>query len=194
MTSVEYEVFDDPYCYPGTLCLKNRIGLTEHELLEAFEVEMTTLRAEESLPDGRFTPSHYRKIHRHLFQDVYTWAGRYRTIRIGKGGNWFCYPEYIKPQMDRLFRRLQSQSFRNGATGADFVSAAAEFLAELNAIHPFRDGNGRTQLTFMHLLSLRVGLPMSFENIDRDSFLVAMIASFAGNFGPLTAELSRLRV
>ncbi len=194
MTSVDYDAFADPYCYPGTHCLKNRIGLTEPKLLEAFEVEMTTLRAEEPFQAGRFTPSHYRNIHRHLFQDVHTWAGQYRTIRIGKGANWFCYPEYIKAGMDRLFRRLQSPVFRGRTTDADFLPAAAGFLAELNAIHPFRDGNGRTQLTFMHLLSIRAGLPMPFENIDRVSFVGAMIASFSGNLDPLIAELARLRV
>ena len=51
---------------------------------------MSTLRAEEPLPPGKFTPAHYRRVHRHLFQDAYRWAGRYRTVRTGKGGNWFC--------------------------------------------------------------------------------------------------------
>ena len=88
-----YEAFDDPYCYRGTEVLKIRIGIRDSKLLEAFELEMSALRAEEPLPEGRFGPAHYCAVHRHLFQDVYHWAGRYRTVRIGKAGNWFCYPD-----------------------------------------------------------------------------------------------------
>jgi len=75
MTDVGYDAFDDPYCYKGTGTLRNKAGLRDAEALEAFELEMTSLRAEEPLPDGRFGPAHYRAVHRHLFQDVYAWAG-----------------------------------------------------------------------------------------------------------------------
>src|SRR6266403_4270572 len=63
--------------------------------LEAFEIEMTTLRANEPLPDGGYNARHYCRVHHHLFQDVYTWAGKYRTVRTSKGGNPFCFPKYI---------------------------------------------------------------------------------------------------
>jgi fido (protein-threonine AMPylation protein) len=54
MTDVGYDAFDDPYCYPGTDVLRNKAGLRDAEALEAFELEMTTLRSEEPLPNGRF--------------------------------------------------------------------------------------------------------------------------------------------
>lgn len=95
MTFGGYDAFEDPYSYRGLNCLKNRLGLRDPALLEAFELEMSTLRAEEPLAPGRFGPAHYRSVHRHLFQDVYSWAGRYRTVRTAKDGNWFCFPEYI---------------------------------------------------------------------------------------------------
>jgi hypothetical protein len=88
-----YDAIDDPYCYRGIDCLKNKLGLRDPVRLEAFELEMSSLRAQEPLPAGRFGPSYYRRVHWHLFQDVYRWAGRYRTIATAKGGNWFCYPE-----------------------------------------------------------------------------------------------------
>ena len=110
-----YEVFDDPYCYPDTFVLKNKAGIKDAASLEAFELEMSTLRAEESLPDGNFSPAHYRKVHRHLFQDVYSWAGRSRTVRTSKGGNPFCYPEYIDSAMNQLFKNLASGPFTGGA-------------------------------------------------------------------------------
>ena len=189
MTFGGYDAFDDPYSYRGLNCLKNRLGLRNSALLEAFELEMSALRAQEPLPDGRFGPTHYRRIHGHLFQDVYRWAGRYRTVRTAKGGNWFCFPEHIEREMNRLFRRLACPPFLSGATAQDFVSAAADFLAELNAIHPFREGNGRAQLAFLHLVALRADHPLRLARVRRDTFLPAMIKSFDGQLEALTAEL-----
>jgi hypothetical protein len=114
MSGHGYAVFDDPYCYSGTFVLKNRADLRDQRRLEAFELEMSSLRAEEPLPKGRFGPAHYRAVHHHLFGDVYTWAGRYRTVRTAKGGNVFCYPEHIEAQMDALFARLRAAPFRGG--------------------------------------------------------------------------------
>jgi cell filamentation protein len=192
VTFEKYDVFDDPYCYRGTDCLKNRLGLRDSALLQAFEVEMTTLRADEPLPDGRFGPAHYRRIHWHLFRDVYRWAGRYRTVRTAKDGNWFCYPEHIDGQMKQLFRRTVKKSFKPGAGRAKFISAATEFLAELNAIHPFREGNGRVQLAFLHLLGLRAGHPLHLERVRPETFMPAMVKSFHGDLMALTAELEAL--
>ena len=185
-----YDPFDDPYAYKGTTTLKNKLGLRDPELLAAFELEMTTLRASEALPRGRYGARHYRRVHHHLFQDVYSWAGRYRTIRTSKGGNPFCYPEYIEREMNRLFatvgRLLAAED------DEQFVREAAQFLAELNAIHPFREGNGRAQLSFMSMIGERAGFPLNFAAVQRASFLPAMIASHAGQLDPLIAELRAL--
>lgn len=188
-----YEAFDDPYCYKGTFVLKNKLGTRDAETLEAFELEMSSLRADEPLPDGRFGPAHYRAIHRHLFQDVYTWAGKYRTVRTGKAGNWFCYPDYIGREMDRLFARLTADDLLKGRTSVAFIDGAAHFLADLNAIHPFRDGNGRAQLAFMHLLGIEAGHHLDFARLQPEPFMQAMIQSFAGNVGPLVEQLNGLR-
>jgi len=188
-----YDGFDDPYSYRGLDCLKNRLGIRDSATLQAFELEMSTLRAEEPLPLGKFGPTHYRRVHHHLFQDVYNWAGRYRTVRTAKGGNVFCYPENIDSQMKQLFAKLGGASFLPGAAEDGFVAAAANFLADLNAVHPFREGNGRSQLAFLHLLSLRVAHPLELERVSRETFLPAMIESFSGNIAPLVAELNALR-
>lgn len=188
----DYDVIDDPYCYKGTFVLKNKANIRDADRLEAFELEMSNLRAQGPLPLGKFTPPHYCKIHHHLFRDVYTWAGKPRTVRTSKGGNAFCYPEYIDPEMKKLFARLRTEDFLPGAERVAFVTAAADFLAELNAIHPFREGNGRSQLAFVHLLGLRAGHPFDLQRIVRQTFLPAMIASFSGTIEPLVAELQKL--
>ena len=191
---VAYDVFDDPYCYKGTSVLKNKARLRDAAELESFELEMTTLRSEEPLPLGNFDPAHYRKIHKHIFQDVYSWAGKDRTVRTAKGGNWFCYPENIKAAMDELFKGLEEPAFQPGAPATDFINSAAAFLGELNAIHPFREGNGRTQLAFLYLLGLRAGHPLNLNRIDRATFMPVMIESFSGSSTPLAAELAKLLV
>lgn len=192
MTSEGYDAFDDPYAYPGTTVLKNILDLRDLDTLEDFEVEISTLRAEEALPEGAFDAAHYCAVHRHLFQDVYAWAGQYRTVRTSKGGNLFCYPENIHAQMDELFRGLHGgQHFADRDT-EDFIKEITRFLGELNAIHPFREGNGRSQLAFVGLIGATYGHPFDFERIDRTTFLPAMIASYFGKPALLTAELTKL--
>jgi cell filamentation protein len=66
-----YDVFEDPYCYEGTDVLKNKAGLRDQALLDDFELEMMNLRAQETLPEGAYDPSHYCAVHHHLIQDVY---------------------------------------------------------------------------------------------------------------------------
>lgn len=192
MVGDPYEVSDDPACYPGTSILRNVPDLMTAEELETFEVEMVALRAEEGPPAGDLSPAHYREIHRHLFQDVYGWAGNYRTIRTGKGGNWFAYPEYIESEMEKLFQRLGAEAFKSGSNQEDFIPALADFIGDLNAIHPFREGNGRTQLILVRLLGQTTGHLFRLEAIEADEYLSAMIASFHGKIDALIDELERM--
>lgn len=192
MTPEGYDAFDDPYAYPGKTVLKNILDLRDSDTLEAFEVEISTLRAEEPLPEGYFDAAHYCAVHHHLFQDVYDWAGQYRTVRTSKGGNPFCYPENIRSQMDELFRGHRGGEHFADRTREDFIKEITRFLGELNAIHPFREGNGRSQLAFVGLIGVTYGHLFDFERIDRTTFLPAMIASYFGKRAPLATELTKL--
>ncbi len=187
-----YDAVSDPYCYDGTTVLRNIPGIQDRAALEAFEAVSTTQRADEPLPPGRLSVRHYRAIHHHLFQDVYPWAGRFRTVRIGKDGSAFCYPENIIPEMATLFADLvRRRHFRDLPADA-FAPAAAHFLATLNAIHPFREGNGRAQTTFLLLLADRAGHRMDLEKLIPGAFLGAMIESFSGNEAVLAEEIARM--
>jgi cell filamentation protein len=150
VTSSRYELDEipDPYSYRASVCLKNRLGLRDAAKLQAFEVEMSTLRALEPLPMGRFGPTHYCRVHRHLFQDVYRWAGRYRSISTSKWGNLFCRPQFINSQMKKLFTSLKSPPFLAGSTVDTFNSAAAEFLDSATDLSHFvfRVGGSRPGL------------------------------------------------
>jgi cell filamentation protein len=187
-----YEAIADPDCYKGTTVLKNRQRLRDQAALDRFETAIVFQRANEPLPDGVLGVRHYCAIHRHLFQDVCRWAGRFRTVRLIKDDSVFCYPENIRGEMRRLFASLRAQTYLRGLPTEDFVARATRFLAELNAIHPFREGNGRSQMTFMALLGHRAGHPLSLARLAPGRFLAAMVRSFKGDEGPLVAQLTGL--
>lgn len=84
-----YDAVADDYCYPGTTVLKNKLDLTDADELDAFEAEVSDARADEELPAGDLDFAHFKAVHGHLFQDVYDWAGKIRTVRMSKGGNPF---------------------------------------------------------------------------------------------------------
>lgn len=188
-----YDVLVDPLCYPGTGVLRNKADLTDQHELDQFEQLMFLTRSEEPLPEGALDYAHYRAIHHHFFQDVYSWAGQPRQIRTSKGGLWFCYPEYIDIEMKRIFRELSEDNYLAATTSLqDFALRAAHYVAEINAVHPFREGNGRCQLTLLDILMQVAGLEMVEDNIDEDEFMQAMIASFAGDEGPLVDAIIKM--
>jgi cell filamentation protein len=97
----------------------------------------------------------------------------------------FCYPGHIESEAKKLFgRRAQDILLRELSTN-EFAEKSAQFLADLNAIHAFREGNGRTQLSFFLLLTDQAGHSIELEKIDPGAFLDAMIASFKGDEEPL---------
>lgn len=186
-----YEAADDVYCYPGTAILKNRLDIRNQEELEEFEKRIVAQRSDEPVT-GRLDVHHYKSIHRHLFQDVYDWAGECRSVRLSKDKSMFCYPENISREMDRVFRELKSGNFLRGRSDENFAAGAAHFLAELNAIHPFREGNGRTQNYFLAVVGNQADHPLDLAALNPDEFLSAMIRSFNGNEHPLAQQILRL--
>lgn len=185
-----YNATEDPLCYPGSQVLINKADLRNQDDLDQFEQLMFLSRSEEPLPEGNLDYGHYKRIHHHFFQDVYDWAGHPREIRTGKGGNWFCYPEYIDPEMQKLFAQLAAEDhLRNFPDPDEFANRAAHFIAEINAVHPFREGNGRCQLTLLDLLLSVSGFEMHEDQIDPDIFMQAMIASFHGDNTPLARAI-----
>lgn len=187
---LRYNATDDPDCYPGTQVLKNKAGLTDQEALDQFEQLMFLSRAEEDLPEGVIDYAHYCALHRHFFQDVYDWAGTIRTIRTGKGDNWFCYPEYIDGSMNRLFATLAREShLAQSGDLQTLAERAAYYVAEINAIHPFREGNGRCQMVFLNILLSENDMELDENRIDANRFMQAMIESFHGDNSALTVEI-----
>ena len=180
-----YDAESDPSCYENSDVLINIPGLRVQSELEKFENIAVAQRSRERLPFGKLSGVDYFALHKHLFKDVYRWAGQIRTIRIGKQGNWFCYPEHIQAEIKAIFDWLETENNLRDLDADDFSEKAAHFIAELNAIHPFREGNGRTQNIFLGILADQGGHPLDFELLDSGKFLQAMIESFVGSEEPL---------
>jgi len=187
-----YDAVIDSYCYEGTTVLKNIPDIRNQAALDAFEAVMSAQRSDEPLPSGELDAVHYCAMHRHLFQDVYEWAGAFRTVRISKGGSAFCYPEYIEQEMQKLFDDLKQQNYFLGLSSDKFAEHVAHFLATLNAIHPFREGNGRAQTSFLLLLADRAGHPLNLDKLAPEQFMDAMIASFEKDEELLVEEIKKL--
>ena len=188
----DYDAVDDTYCYPGTTVLRNRLDIRAQDKLDEYVALITFQRAAEPFPEGRLDYDHCLAIHHHLFQDVFDWAGKLRTVRISKQGNPFCYPENIDREMRRVFAELSQANHLRDLDAETFARKAAHVLAELNAIHPFREGNGRTQNTFLTFLAEHAGYPLDLERLNRPEMMRVMIASFGGDEEPLTRLVRQL--
>lgn len=107
---------------------------------------------------GAFDTKHLQAIHWHIFQDVYSWAGEVRTVNISKSGDFFGLNQYIVSTLDKTFADLQRERYLGRLSLLTaFCNRAAHYFGEINAIHPFREGNGRTQREFIRQLALRNG-------------------------------------
>jgi cell filamentation protein len=189
MTDHGYDAIKDPYCYDGSRVLRNKLNIREQDKLDAAERQLTRLRFEEPLPSGTLDVMHYCAINHHLFQDTFAWAGKFRTVRISKGASVFCYPEFISNEMQSLFTDFETGILKERLGRQAFANRAANFLASLNAIHPFREGNGRTQLVFLAVLSEHMGHPLNMKMFNPERLLASMITSFQGDVVSLASEI-----
>ncbi|HVY92489.1 MAG TPA: Fic family protein [Bryobacteraceae bacterium] len=122
---------------------------------------------------GLFDAPHLQAIHRYIFQDVFDWAGEFRTVNISKSGDSFAFHEFVRPSLHKTFDDLRSEHHLRGAAPARFANRAAHYLGEINAIHPFREGNGRAQREFIRQLALRNGLIIDWKQISQDQMIEA---------------------
>ncbi len=167
----------DPYVYPGTNVLRNLRDIRDPARLAKFEMDMTTRRPGELTREprtGRFDAHHIQTIHRHIFQDVYPWAGEVRRVNISRPGQFrFAFPEQIIPSLTKLSDDLAKERHLGNISLPKFCNRAAHYMGELNAIHPFRDGNGRTQREFIRQLAARNGYSLDWSRVSRDQIAEA---------------------
>ena len=172
----------DPDVYPGTNVLKNLGDLRDLESLAKFEASATSWRIEELRhvqKSGKFDIPHLESIHGYIFRDVYEWAGEFRTVNIARPGQfYFAYCQQIVPALSGLLEALRKEQCLMGLGLEPFCKRAGNYLGELNAIHPFRDGNGRTQREFIRQLGRHNGFALQWSHVTRDQMVEASKRSF----------------
>ena len=181
------ELGDSLYCYSGTNILKNKLNIRDEQVLEQAELELSGLSS--SLIEYAEPPYdlHYlQSIHAQLFGDLYEWAGQLRQIDISKGDTRFCTFSRIEIEINKLLNPLQQQNYFQGLELQQFISKLADLYCELNVIHPFREGNGRTQRIFFEHLIAYCGYGIDWSKINsKEQWVQANIEGFYGNLQPL---------
>lgn len=191
-----FEFRQSIYCYPGTNVLINNLAILDQRELMAAERRISGARGLQLLEDpieGKFDFAHLQAIHKHLFQDLYPWAGQIRNEDIAKGGSIFCYSSNIQSSADRLFSWLEGQNFLKGLSLPHFSDKLGFFAADLNAVHPFREGNGRSTREFFRCLAQEAGYVLDYSLMDHEALVEAFVKSFSGNHSDLT-EVFRLNI
>jgi cell filamentation protein len=173
---------EDPYLYPGTQTLRNLREICDPGELAVYETRVAAGRLVEldiRPIVGDFDRAHLQAIHKHIFQDVYKWAGQLRTVEIAKPGSpFFAFERYLVSSLDNLTDQLKAQGQLLGLATDDFAIRAGHYLGEINAIHPFREGNGRTQQEFIRELALKAGHRIEWTTIAREQMCAASKVSF----------------
>jgi cell filamentation protein, protein adenylyltransferase len=171
----------DPYTYPGTDVLRNILDIRDPQQLAAFEANATAARLIEldSAPlVSRFDVAQLKAIHRYIFQDVYAWAGEFRTVNISKAGHLFGVAAFVEPALHEVLRKLPGEHYLEGSDPRTFAMRAGFYMGEINAIHPFRDGNGRAQREFIRELAIRGGFVIDWSRVTREQMTAASLESF----------------
>ena len=185
----------DPYTWPGSDVLRNRPGLRDAEALKLWEYEHSQIRARElrdfPLPT-QFDLKQLQAIHAHLFQDTYDWAGKLRTVDIAKGNALFAMPAYLESEGRKLSEAIARANNLQGLAKPEFVAALAEHYANWNALHPFREGNGRATREFMAQLARGAGYELDQTRIDNrgDQWNDAARRSMGGDLQAVEAIFS----
>lgn len=170
-------------CYPGTTVLVNKLDIRDEETLNEAETLVTFINAsklEQHPLEGAFDFEHYKAIHHFLFSDLYDWAGQIRTVNIRKKGTRFILAENIECQATLIFQRLKECNYFVGFSHDEFVEEIVDFYCITNELHPFREGNGRTQRAFLTQLIRNAGYDINFADVDTDLLMLATIQSAQG--------------
>lgn len=167
--------------HPSSDVPGNKFGLTSQAELHRRETPLALrrlLELQQSPIAGNFDAGHLRAIHRYIFQDVYDWAGELRSVGISKPRAIFPTPQFIEPGLDALFAELAWENRLKNLPASPWAHRAAYFLGEINAIHPFREGNGRTQREFIRELALAGGHRLVWANHTQEEMIYASQLSF----------------
>lgn len=186
---------EDPYLIPGTRTLINKFGIRDAEKLQDLESAIyIRLNVASLLPKGDLDYNHLKSIHQHLFGKLYDWAGQERTVDIIKGHSHFARKEFIAKESNKLFLKLRTDRYLQNLNHTDFCRKLSFYFNEINAAHPFREGNGRTLRAFFDVLSERAGYRLAWENLSLKEYVAANINGFNGDYAPLAKLFEQIAI
>lgn len=166
------------YQYQGTEVYINKFGIKDPDILLSIENDLTYQRLSElhlNPMTGRFGTAHLQKIHHYIFQDLYRFAGKIREEDIIKGTTRFCGCQFILSGLHHLFAQLKEDMLRMELSFGEFTQRSAHYLAELNLIHPFREGNGRAIREYYRCLAQKCGYWIDWSLVDKEELMDAFI-------------------
>ncbi|WMJ75738.1 MULTISPECIES: Fic/DOC family protein [unclassified Sedimentibacter] len=178
---------DHVYCYANSDVLTNKLNIRDSKILIEAERKLTMLRISDLIDtpiEGEFDLRHLQAIHKYIFQDIYHWAGEIRTVNISKG-NMFCKAQYIEEQANSIFESLKKDNYLYSLGRDEMIIKLAYYFSEINALHPFREGNGRSQREFIRELALFFNYRIDFRKIDNNLMLEACKDSFLCNYSKM---------
>ena len=175
-----YENRHSIYCYPNTDILINKLDIKDVSLLQKYEAKITAVKLlalRQKGIIGIFDVKHLKDIHLFLFEDIYPFAGQFRTENIGKGVFRFAEWQYIDSELVKLLEKLKSEDYLANMDRNLLSNKLAYYISELNVLHPFREGNGRTIREFIRELALKNSYILNLKKVDPSAFLDASIKS-----------------
>jgi len=179
----KYEVYTTTqsiYCYPDSNILKNKLNIKDNKILKTAEEEITLIKQMELLKNpikGNFTKAHLMNIHKFIFEDIYSFAGKIRKEQISKADTMFYPPNLIDRELDKVFAKIKEGNMLRETDKEKVFDNLAYVMAELNIIHPFREGNGRSIREFIRLMAKRMYYELNWGNVDKEELLNASILS-----------------
>ena len=182
-------------CYPDTTVLVNKLDIRTQELLTEAESVLVTsfsVKLEKTMRFENVDFDYYKNLHRQMFSDLYDWAGTVRKINISKKGTVFCNASDIERIGTLKFERLKKQKFLKEMKNDEFLDELTDLYHELNMLHPFREGNGRTLRLFVTLLVRNTGRDIDFNNADSDLLTIATIRAAQGDKSLLRSVFGEL--
>lgn len=178
----KFENYKD-YFYEGSEILKNKMDISEEKLLSDTERRLVSLRISEisqSPIPGAFDFEHLKSINRYLFQDLYDWAGETRKCEMEKI-DVFCLYSNIDFYANDIFSRLKRDGYFINHPYEEKIVKLADLFADINALHPFREGNGRTQREFIEELAKVNCINLDLTQIGQNTMIDASHQSMLGN-------------
>ena len=175
-----YTTTQSIYCYPDSNVLKNKLNIRDNKLLKTAEEEITLIKQMELLKNpikGNFSKAHLMNIHKFIFDDIYPFAGKIRREQISKADTMFYPPNLIDRELDKVFAKIKEKNMLRETDEEKVFDNLAYVMAELNIIHPFREGNGRSIREFIRLMAKRMGYDLNWGNVDKEELLEASILS-----------------